>query len=194
MAAKPNVLHVIPSISHAHGGPSRAIRLMEQALAGSLWQCVTATTDDDGPRRHLDRTLLCPVLGGPATRWYFHKNTEFYKAAWSFVPWVRRNVGRFDVVHIHALFSFSSIVAAWAARRAGVPYIVRPLGTLTHYGRTQRRPWLKRQSIKWIEGPVLRDAAAVHFTSLDEQREAEACCVLMRSVVIPLGIEAPTVT
>lgn len=43
----------------------------------------------------------------------------------------------------------------------------------------------------WIEGPLLRDAAAVHFTSLDEEREAAECGVQMRGVVIPLGIEAP---
>lgn len=194
MPAKPHVLHVIPSISHAHGGPSRAIRLMELALAGSAWQCVTATTDDDGPGRYRDCTLNRAVVEGATTRWYFHKNTEFYKLAWSFVPWVRRAVRRFDVVHIHAMFSFTSIVAAWAARRAGVPYIIRPLGTLTNYGRTQRRPWLKRLSLKWIEGPLLRDAAAVHFTSVEEQREAAECGVPMRGVVIPLGIEAPVVT
>ena len=190
----PHVLHVIPSISQVHGGPSRAIRLMEQALAGSAWRCVTATTDDDGPGRHLVCIQNRPQADGPATRWYFHKGTEFYKVSWLFVPWVRNAVQRFNVIHIHALFSFTSIVAAWAARRAGVPYIIRPLGTLTHYGRTQRRPWLKRLSIRWIEGPLLRDAAAVHFTSLDEQREAEACGVPMRGVLIPLGIEAPAIT
>lgn len=187
------VLHVIPSISHAHGGPSRAIRLMEQALAGSAWQCVTVTTDDDGFGQHLACTLNLAVVDGPATRWYFHKTTEFYKVAWRFVPWVKHAVPSFDVVHIHALFSFTSTVAAWAARRAGVPYIIRPLGTLTNYGRTQRRPWLKRLSLKWIEGPLLRDAAAVHFTSLDEQHEAAECGIPMRGVVIPLGTEAPAV-
>lgn len=190
MTCKPHVLHVIPSISHAHGGPSRAIRLMEQALEDSTWQCVTATTDDDGLGRHLNCILNRPQSEGPASRWYFHKDIEFYKVSWLFAPWVKRVVRHFNVIHIHALFSYISIVAAWAARRAGVPYIIRPLGTLTNYGRTQRRPWLKRLSLKWIEGPLLRDAAAVHFTSLDEQREAAECGVPMRGVVIPLGIEA----
>jgi glycosyltransferase involved in cell wall biosynthesis len=190
MKDKAHVLHVIPSISLVHGGPSRAIRSMEKALAGSAWHCFTATTDDDGPGRHLACTLNHSVTDGPATRWFFHKNTEFYKVAWSFLPWVKHAVHRFDLIHIHALFSFTSTVAAWAARRAGVPYIIRPLGTLTNYGRTQRRPWLKRLSFKWIEGPLLRDAAAVHFTSLDEQREAAETGVSMRGVVIPLGIEA----
>ena len=164
--------------------------MIERALCGSDWQCVTATTDDDGPGRHLDCTLKRAVVGGPATRWYFHKNTEFYKVSWSFIFWVKRSVPGFDVVHIHALFSFTSIVTAWAARRAGVPYIIRPLGSLNDYGRTKRRPWLKRLSLKLIEGPLLGDAAAVHFTSLEEQREAAECCVPMRGVVIPLGIEA----
>lgn len=194
MTVKPDVLHVIPSISHTHGGPSRAIRLIEQALAGSAWQCITATTDDDGPGRHLNCIVNRPQYEGPATRWYFHKDIEFYKVSWLFAHWMKHAVRRFNVIHIHALFSFTSIVAAWAARRAGVPYIIRPLGTLTNYGRTQRRPWLKRLSLKWIEGPLLRDAAAVHFTSLAEQREAAECGVPLRGVVIPLGIEAPAVT
>jgi glycosyltransferase involved in cell wall biosynthesis len=187
------VLHIIPSVAPAHGGPSRAIVLIENALGVLGLSVTTATTDDDGPGRHMTCTINRPVVNGLTTRWYFHKDTEFYKLAWSFLPWVKAQVTRFDVVHIHALFSFTSIVAAWAARRAGVPYIIRPLGTLTNYGRTQRRPWLKRLSLKWIEGPLLRDAAVVHFTSLDEQREAAECGVPMRGVVIPLGIEAAAV-
>jgi len=188
------LLHVIPSVAAAHGGPSRAIVIMEKALVALGVSVTTATTDDDGPGRHLACTLNKAVDAEQITRWYFHKSINFYKVAWSFVPWVKQAVTSFDIVHIHALFSFTSIVAAWAARRAGVPYIIRPLGTLTNYGRTQRRPWLKRLSLKWIEGPLLRDAAAVHFTSLDEQREAAECGVPMRGVVIPLGIDAAPVT
>lgn len=189
MSSKPHVLHVIPSVSLSHGGPSRAILLIEEALASTAWECVTATTDDDGPGHSLNCTLNQRLNSGPTSRWYFRKNIEFYKVAWSFIPWVKREVRHFDVVHIHALFSFTSIVAAWVARRAGVPYIIRPLGTLSNYGRRHRRPWLKRLSINWIEGPLLRDAVVVHFTSLDEQRETTECGVPMRGVVIPLGIK-----
>jgi glycosyltransferase involved in cell wall biosynthesis len=188
------VLHVIPSLSAVHGGPSRALPLMERSLAAEGVTVETATTNDNGPGRHNGRTCGLPLFENGVTRHYFHKQVDFYKVSLDLAGWLKCHAPDYDLLHIHALFSFSSIAAAWAARRAGVPYIVRPLGTLTHYGRTQRRPWLKRQSLKWIEGPVLRDAAAVHFTSLDEQREAEACGVPMRSVVIPLGIEAPAVT
>jgi len=94
------------------------------------------------------------------------------------------------LIHIHALFSFTSMAAAWAARRAGVPYVLRPLGTLATYGINQRRPWLKRLSLAWLEGPALRQASAVHFTSDDEMREASQTGIPMKCVVIPLGIEA----
>jgi glycosyltransferase involved in cell wall biosynthesis len=70
-----------------------------------------------------------------------------------------------------------------------VPYVVRPLGTLNQYGVTQRRPWLKQLSLKLVEGPILRHAAAVHFTAEAEREDAEGLGVPMRGVVIPLGIE-----
>ncbi len=131
--------------------------------------------------------------GGPpasSIRHYFPKRLEFYKVAPGFAPWIFRHVHDYDLVHIHALFSFTSVTAAWAARRAGVPYVVRPLGTLNRYGVTQRRPWLKQLSLKLIEGAILRHAAVVHFTSDAERREAEALGMPMRSAVAPLAVEA----
>jgi glycosyltransferase involved in cell wall biosynthesis len=114
---------------------------------------------------------------------------EFYKVSPGLARWINRHVLDYDLVHIHALFSFSSVAAAWAARNAGVPYVVRPLGTLNRYGVEKRRPLLKRLSLKFIEGPILRHAAAVHFTAEAERQEAEALGIPMKSVVIPLGIE-----
>ena len=184
------VLQVIPSVCVADGGPSIAIRAIERALGAAGVACETATTDDDGPGRRLARALGRPVPEEGAIRWYFRKNTERYKASWSFVAWVFREVRRFDVVHVHALFSFTSVAAAWAARRAGVPYVVRPLGVLNRYGMTQRRPLAKQLSFRLLEGPLLRGAAAVHFTSEAERDEALALGIRMNPAVIPLGVES----
>jgi glycosyltransferase involved in cell wall biosynthesis len=107
------------------------------------------------------------------------------------VQWLGRHIHSFDVVHVHALFSFSSHVAAWLARRRKVPYVIRPLGVLNRYGMTTRRPWLKRLSLRLIDGPLLRDAAAVHFTSQAEAAEAAELGIPMHGVVIPLGVEVP---
>lgn len=184
------MLHVIPSVSQLHGGPTQAIVSMEQALRAQGVDVETATTDDDGPGRRLRVPLGEPMLHEGGTRWYFAKRTEFYKASPGLARWLSREAGRFDLLHLHALFSFSTGVAARAARHAGVPYVVRPLGTLDPYGLTRRRPWLKALSMAVVERPILRHAAAVHFTSEAEAMEARKLGVAWREAIIPLG--APT--
>jgi glycosyltransferase involved in cell wall biosynthesis len=185
------VLHVIPSLAAAHGGPSRAMALIEQALAAEGVHVETATTDDDGHGGHNGKALARPLSENGVTRWYFARNTLAYKTSAGLGAWLMRNAGRFDLVHVHALFSFSSTLACWAARSRGVPYVLRPLGTLASYGMSRRRPWLKRASVALLEGAALRRAAAVHFTSEQERQEAGALGVPMRGVVLPLGLELP---
>ncbi|HEV8262655.1 MAG TPA: glycosyltransferase, partial [Burkholderiales bacterium] len=183
------VLHVIPSLSATQGGPSVALPLMERVLTEAGVAVTVATTDDDGPRAHMSVRPGQPVIVNGATRFYFRKQTEFYKCSVPLWRWLVRRVREFDVVHVHALFSFASVAAARCALRSRIPYVVRPLGVLNRWGMENRRPWLKRISLRWIEGPLLRHAAAVHYTSRREQEEAEQAGVCAAGAVIPLGID-----
>lgn len=183
------VLHVIPSLSLDHGGPTRALAMMERALSAEGVTVETVTSDDDGPRDRLSRPLAVPVQENGVTRRYFPRRTVFYKVSPAMGRWLAQHVRDYDLLHVHALFSYSSVAAARAARRAGVPYVLRPLGTLARYGVMQRRPWLKQASLALFEGPALRGAAAVHFTSEEERIEAEAWGIPMHSRVLPLGVE-----
>lgn len=186
------VLHVIPSLSAVHGGPTHALALMEHALAAQGVSVETATTDDDGPGRRNGKPIGQPLQEDGTIRWYFPKQFDFYKPSPAFARWISAEVTRYDLVHVHALFSYTSTVAARAARRAGIPYVVRPLGTLNTYGIAQRRPLLKQASLRWVEGPILRNAAAVHFTSRDEAEQARQLGIPMREAIVALGV-APLV-
>jgi glycosyltransferase involved in cell wall biosynthesis len=161
---------------------------MEAAIAGAGIRVTTATTDDDGPGHRLAVHAKPGLING-ATRFYARKWLDFYTFAPGLVPWLWRNVQRFDVVHIHALFSFTSVAAAIVAWARGVPYVTRSLGVLAGYGVSQRRPWLKRLSLALIEGPILRASAAAHFTSESEWVETATLGIPMRGIVIPLGVE-----
>lgn len=183
------VLHVIPSLSPIHGGPTHALEVMERALSRAGVLVETCTTDDDGPHRRSGKPLATRVAENGVGRRYFRKRTEFYKVAPGLAAWLLRHVREYDLVHIHALFSFSSLAAAYAARRAKVPYIVRPLGTLSRFGIAQRRPWIKRLSLHMLEKPLLESARAVHFTSLAEQAEAVETGFIAGGEVIPLAVE-----
>jgi glycosyltransferase involved in cell wall biosynthesis len=182
-----NILHVIPSVSAIHGGPSNAIKVIEGSLASAGHQVTTLTTDDDGPGRRFESADL-PTAAPGIIRIYKRKRIDFYKVAPGLIGWLWSNVGRFDIVHIHALFSFSSLVTAMIARQRRIPYIIRPLGTLTSYGMNKRRPALKWLSFVLFERQILKAATAVHFTSEQEFREAKALNVPMRGVVIPLAL------
>ena len=180
------VLHVIPSVSPRDGGPTRAIHAIERALSAAGVEVATLTTDHG-----LDRPGSRPqVTPDGARRIYARMWLTPYKVAPGLVPRLMETVGQHDAVHIHALFSFAATAAAWAARRRRVPYVLRPLGTLSGYGLAMRRRRLKAVSMALVEAPMLRHAAAVHFTSQAELADAQALGLAMRGVVIPLGLDA----
>jgi glycosyltransferase involved in cell wall biosynthesis len=177
--ARLRVLHVIPSLSREHGGPTLAVRQMLAAMVSTDILLQVATTDDGEPMVNAHHTVFL-----------FRKIFHFYKFAPAFVFWFWRRAKSYDVVHIHTLFSFMTTVSGVICRLRGVPYVLRPLGTLAPYGLSQRRPLLKRLSMALIEGPLLRHAAAVHFTSNAELQEAQRLNCTFRPVVIPLAAES----
>lgn len=182
------VLHVIPSVSPLRGGPSVAIRSMTRALIRCGMHIDVLTTDDHGPGR-LGGALqqAVPFQGGVAH--YMPRQTRFYTFSWPLSRWLAAHVREYDAVHIHALFSYPSTIAAFHASRAGVPYIVRPLGTLNSWGIHNRRRHLKAASYSLVERRILSSAAAVHFTSEWERDESIRLPLHTQSAVIPLGVD-----
>ena len=158
------ILHVIPSVSAAHGGPSQVLRVVTEALATEGVKVDVLTTDDDGRGRRVV-PLAVPVDEYGVTYRYFPRQTRFYRVSLPLARWVWQRVGDYDVVHVHALFSFASVAAAVAAHHRKVPYIVRPLGVLNQWGRMNRRRHVKRLSLRFIDRPVLSHAAAIQWTS-----------------------------
>jgi glycosyltransferase involved in cell wall biosynthesis len=164
------------------------MRTIARALAQAGLEVHVATTDDNGVG-HLNVPLGQPVRQDGVTIWYFRRQTRFYAVSWPLTRWLARHISNYDLVHIHALFSYASLPAAFFAARHRVPYIVRPLGTLNRWGMQQRRPLLKRLSFRLIESRILSGASIVHYTSEEERLEAEELGVVASSAVIPLGID-----
>lgn len=184
------VLHVIPSLSPTSGGPSYALPAMAKALADFGVQVAVASTDDDGPGRHLEDVPLERFVqqqGWAAI--YFRKQTEFYKTSMPLRNWLCRHVKDYDVVHVHAVFSFASLAAGRAAAMAGVPYIVRPLGVLNRWGMDNRRRLIKALSFRFFDLPMLCKASAMHYTSRMELEDAARFGLKNLQRVIPIGMD-----
>src|SRR5262249_39931239 len=155
------ILHVIPAIAPRYGGPSTCTAAMCRAL--NVIPGVTAelaTTDADGPGGHLDPAA---VPGGFETHLFRRNRIE----QWSYSPglahWVRGSVRRFAAVHVHGLGSYPTAVAARAAAREGVPYVLGPDGMLSDYCLSVRA-WKKRVYTALVERRTLARAAAFHAT------------------------------
>jgi len=182
------VLHVIPSVGPLRGGPSVMIRTMTRGLARAGLEVHVAATDDNGDGRLVVPHGVPLVEDGVAYH-YFPRQTGFYAFSWPLTRWLASHVRDYDLVHIHALFSYAAVPAAYWAARAGIPYVVRPLGTLNRWGMQRRRRRLKRLSFRLIERRILRGAACVHYASEQERLEAAELGVEGRSRVAPLGID-----
>ncbi len=184
-----HVLHVIPSLDKRDGGPSHALPLMARSLAmqGITVDVVATITEEDARTKGIEFGKRVEQEG--CTVLFFKRQTKFYKASLPLHAWLRRHIKDYDLVHIHALFSFASIAAARVARARGVPYIIRPLGLLNAYGMQQRRRVVKQWSFRLLEKPLLDCAAAIHFTSAQERDEAACLRIKAPAQVIPLGID-----
>ena len=187
------VLHVIPSVSESSGGPSKAIVQMEQSLLARGVEVVTVTTNDDGNGKLLPVELEKINSHNGVNRIYFPMQVQAYKISMPLRRWLLKEIKNFDLVHVHAVFSFAPVIAALIARKNNIPYVIRPLGVLNHYGMTKRRSVFKKISLGIFEAKLLRDAAAIHFTSEQERIEAESLGIKLRSVVLPLGIESASI-
>ena len=189
------VLHVIPSVSPKRGGPSLAVLAMVRALRARGVDAEIATTTDDG-----DGVLDVPVeqlteREGVPVR-YFDRWSPPLRAVREFAysrplaRWLEKAVGSYDLLHVHAIFSYASTRAMSTARRYGVPYLNRPLGQLCEWSLRQRA-WKKRAYLALVERTNLNAAAAIQYMTEQEQQEALPLGLCTPSFVAPHGIDLP---
>ncbi len=190
------VLHVIPSISPLRGGPSVAALEMTAALRLAKVDARILTTDDHGPGSLSDLPIGqwtnydgVPVL---ALRRWDPPLAAVRDFAFTpgFGSWLRAHGSEFDLLHVHALFSYPSTSAMAFARGAGIPYVVSTIGQLCVWSLQQGRR-RKRLYLRLLERTNLEGAAALHFTTTAEQDEARQLGLTAPGLVLPLGVNAP---
>jgi len=184
------ILHVIPSAAPVDGGPNLAVRAMARGLIDRGVHVTIATTNAAGDGT-LDVPLDAPVIdGGVVYRFFARTVPGSWKFSWPLTRWLWANAGRYDVVHVHALFSYATIPACRAASHAPVPYVLRPLGTLSEWS-LRHRGWKKRPYYSLLERSHLERASAIHVTSDAEAVDLARLGFGDRTRVIPLGVEVP---
>jgi glycosyltransferase involved in cell wall biosynthesis len=162
---------------------------MCRALGARGIDAVIATTGADGPSE-LD-VQYGNVIDFNGTRAILFRRrwSESFKWSPELSRWLRQHTREFQLVHIHAVFSHAALAAGAACRAHGVPYVVRPLGTLDPWSLGRHR--IRKQLLMALSARrLLRGAAAMHYTSPDEQALAEGRLPwLPPGAVVSLGID-----
>jgi glycosyltransferase involved in cell wall biosynthesis len=178
------ILHVIPTLSPASGGPAEALRQLVRGYSEVGVEAEIAVQDEANSPWFDSVAVPVHALG---------EREGTYGRSPRLRSWLQENVSRFNGVVAHAVWTYSSVATANAAR-ARVPYAVFPHGMLD--------PWFKRRyplkhlkkQLYWpIQYPVLRDAKAVLFTSALESELAPQSFWPNRwtSLVVPYGTNDP---
>lgn len=186
------ILVVIASLSPRWGGTTPACLNMCRELARRGNRIVVYTTNADAGGR------LSPIPQGRqadggfaihffpiSSPWFPPARGYLYSA--SLRRTLARKVGAFDLVYVFSLYRFPSAAACWSARRAGVPYVVNPHGSLDPY-LFRRRRWLKAVSELLVEWPNLNHAAAIHYTSQEEAELTRPLGLRSPPLIVPLGL------
>lgn len=179
-------LHVIPTVDAHGGGPMEGVRQRGIRLIELGHQVDIVTLDHPAASHVRDHPLNVHGLGPGTGRYGFHPRLK---------TWLRQHVGDYDLVVVNGIWQYHSLATWRACREARRPYVVFTHGMLD--------PWFKhtyplKHIKKWLYWPwgdyrVLRDAAAVLFTSDEERRLARESFWLYeaREQVVPYGTRPP---
>jgi len=151
-----------------------------------------ATTNDDG-NSTLDVLLEKRVLFCNAPTYFFPRFSSSISAlqefsfSSSFTIWLLQNISQYDLIHVHALFSYPSTIAMTIARLRGIPYITTPHGLLCHWS-LQQSTQKKRAYLNIIEQANLNHSYALHLTSKQEERDVLSLQFRTPTFTLPLGL------
>lgn len=159
------VLHIIASVRKESGGPVEGLT-QSVIYRQSIGQYIEVLTLDPHDADFLHE-FPCKVTGvGPTSKKYGY--TPKLK------QWIEDNAYRFDVAVIHGLWNHASVGGWQGCVKANLPYVLFTHGMMDPWFKKAYplKHWLKQ--LFWIiQGPALKHASEVLFTSEEEKKLAQ---------------------
>jgi glycosyltransferase involved in cell wall biosynthesis len=183
------VLHVIPSLSPALGGPTQvALKIVRAIRHQGIDAEIVTTNHDHESNSDLTLNQLIEYEGVPV--WFLPVDYAFkeYLFSAALTRWLWQRVSDYDLLDNHYLFSYVPTCAAAIARHRKIPYTVRTQGQLTPWALKQS-PVKKQLYTSLIERRNLNQAAAIHCTTPQEEQDLRNFGIQTPAITLPLGVQ-----
>ena len=143
-----NILHVLPGYIPAYrlGGPIISVHNLSKKLVENGHNVTIYTTNFDGENvmkvplnkaKYIDGVKVC----------YFSVNFPyFYYRSKDLKYKLEKTIKQFDIVHIHGIYVYTTLIACKIAKKFNIPYIISPRGMLDK-GAIQLKGTLKKKNI-----------------------------------------------
>ncbi len=189
------ILHVIPSVNPATGGPIEGIFTTAPVLRehGCDREIVSLDLPDD-PWVKASPVPVHPMGNSDPKFHAWRKRIPLLRYGYSpeFIPWLKENAKRYDAVIVNGLWNFASFAACRALAGSGTRYFVYAHGMLDPYfNKISPIKTMFKQVLWWLsEGRLINKANAVMFVSEEERILAPKSFWPYRgnSYVVPYGI------
>ena len=166
------ILHVIPSIDPESGGPAEALLTMVK-LAKHSGNDITVVATNEGNDSDTFQVHKSNLEKFSSVHVFPYFGSHSHKVSLWLHLWIAAHIFEFDVLHIHAAFSLTSSFSARQARKNNVPYVFRPLGTLSDSSIVHKSSFIKRLYFYFFEESTLLGASVVHVTSKQERESVK---------------------
>ena len=187
------ILQVTPYFppAYAFGGPVKAAYQISRELIKRGHEVVVYTTDakDFGSRLEIDSSNT--IEGMKVYRFRNLSLTLVKKLKLFITPqlalFARKEVRKFDIIHLHEYRTFQNIVIHHYARKYNVPYVLQARGSLPRIGTWQRLKWIYDIFFGYR---LLRDASKViALTRIEAEQYKRMSVPEEKIAIIPNGID-----
>ncbi len=184
------ILHVTLAYEPAWhlGGVVRAVSQLCRGQA-ALGHQITVYATDSGLDRRMEVPTRQPADLGGVSVYYFPAE---YSLRYGYSPALRQacrsSLKNFDIIHLASPWAYPGIAAGQAARRQGIPYVMSLHGSLIIQNQGFKT-WKKWLYLNLVEGPNLRRAAALHYTTDRERKASIDIGHRAPSFVVPNGVD-----
>lgn len=165
MNRKLKILHVVSSVSDDYGGPTIGAKNLAEVLSSQGHKVSIYGTKNDIKDTQEISIFNYKIYAFPIQRPYRY----YYSPKLN--TFLRKTIKKYDIVHIHGIWTFPTFIASRLSRINNVPYIIRVCGMLDSWSMSQKKI-KKIIYFHLIEKFNLKKASFIQFSTETEFKKS----------------------